>query len=94
MTMLKYRTNNKPTKSFGWNIKPIFIPEKPITLEDRINRVINTDAFEKSLNEDGLVLFDFQLDWAQYSTFDNLPPAFKKAILAGETELSKPIGTL
>ena len=48
-------------------------------LEDRINRVINTAAFERSLKSDGLEVFDFQADWCRSITFDNLPEAFQKA---------------
>ena len=58
-----------------------------MTLLERINRVINTDAFEKSLEEDDLLLIDFQLTWLDYADFESLPETHKKAILAGEKEL-------
>ena len=57
-------------------------------LHDRINCVINTPAFEKSLEAHNLCLFDFQAEWNNYASFDVLPQAFKEAILAGEAELS------
>jgi hypothetical protein len=63
-------------------------------LHDRINRIINTDAFEKALEAEGLSVFDFQADWADYDSFETLPDAFKNAILAGETEISSAAGTL
>lgn len=56
-------------------------------LHDRINRVINTEAFEKSLGKAGICLFEFQSDWANYPSFEKLPAAYKKAIHAGEREL-------
>lgn len=60
-------------------------------LHDRINRIINTDAFEKSLGEQGIDLFDFQCSWTKEShgSFDNLPQAYKDAIIAGEQELAQ-----
>lgn len=58
-------------------------------LLDRINRVINTDAFTKSLEKDGLILADFQGSWVDYDTFDSLPETHKRAILAGEEELGR-----
>lgn len=59
-------------------------------LHDRINCVINTPAFEKSLESDGICLFEFQADWCKYPSFEKLPDAYQKAILAGEKELSAP----
>jgi hypothetical protein len=58
-------------------------------LHDRINRVIHTRAFEHSLEEAGVDLFEFQCNWCKLSngSFDGLPEAYKKAILAGEAEL-------
>jgi len=56
-------------------------------LHDRINRVINTAAFEESLSKSGMELFDFQCEWPKYSQFDDLPEAYRKAIEAGESEL-------
>jgi hypothetical protein len=59
-------------------------------LHDRINQVINTEAFERTLQEKGIDLFEFQCTWHELSKgeFDNLPEGFKAAILAGEKELS------
>ncbi|MCE0483800.1 MAG: hypothetical protein LV479_06135 [Methylacidiphilales bacterium] len=57
-------------------------------LHDRINRVINTEAFEKTLLEKGKYLFEFQCDWPNYATFEELPEEYRIAILAGEAELS------
>ena len=58
-------------------------------LHDRINRVINTDAFEKALVDGGIDLWDFQCSWHQLSrgVFSNLPKEYQEAILAGEKEL-------
>lgn len=60
-------------------------------LHDRINRVINTTAFEASLVDAGIDLIEFQLSWKELSTgeFDKLPEAYKQAIIAGEQELEK-----
>ena len=60
-------------------------------LQDRINRVINTSAFSDSLSESGVELFDFQIEFAppNYRSFEDLPEFCKKAILAGEIELSR-----
>lgn len=58
-------------------------------LHDRINRVINTPAFEASLVSDGLDLIEFQCTWHKLSQgdFGKLPKAYQDAILAGEKEL-------
>lgn len=69
------------------------IPESDkgkFTLEDRINRVINTDSFESTLKKSNFSLIDFQLRW-RYSggDFDFLIKPFKEAILAGEKELTQ-----
>ncbi len=60
-------------------------------LHDRINRVINTLAFEDSLEASGIDLFDFQCSWAKLSEgrFENLPQEYQKAVLAGEQELAQ-----
>jgi hypothetical protein len=60
-------------------------------LHDRINRVINTCAFEKYLADHGIDLFEFQCSWIKASkgSFDNLPKEYQEAILAGECELSQ-----
>jgi hypothetical protein len=63
-------------------------------LHDRINKIINTEAFEKTLISEGSSVFDFQLEWSEYKSFDELPDAFKKAIQAGEAELTAPTPTL
>jgi hypothetical protein len=57
-------------------------------LHDRINRIINTPAFEETLGAEGICLFDFQAEWSEHASFEALPEAFKKAILAGEAELA------
>jgi len=58
-------------------------------LHDRINKVINTDAFDAKLVEHGVDLFEFQCSWHKLSKgcFENLPQAYQDAILAGEAEL-------
>lgn len=56
-------------------------------LMNRINRVINTRALERSLIEQGLSVLDLQVDWPAYDAFESLPQEFRSAILAGETEL-------
>jgi hypothetical protein len=58
-------------------------------LHDRINRIINTPCFETTLEREGVCLFDFQSEWVNYASFDELPEAFRKAILSGEEELAK-----
>jgi hypothetical protein len=60
-----------------------------IELLDRINRAINTVEFERSLEEDGIDLFEFQCRWFSESKgdFNKLSFPFQKAILAGEDEL-------
>lgn len=63
-------------------------------LHDRINRIINTESFEKTLIAEGSSVFEFQADWSDSDSFDKLPEAFKKAILAGEAELSTPTAEL
>ena len=57
-------------------------------LHDRINRVINTEAFERVLEEHGKYLFEFQSEWPSFASFEELPEDYKTAILAGEAELS------
>lgn len=61
-------------------------------LHDRINRVINAGAFLRTLESNGVDLIDFQCSWAQESEgdFNKLPPVYRKAIEAGEAELSDP----
>jgi len=61
---------------------------KDMDLHDRINRIINTHAFEQTLLGGGSSMIEFQLDWLDYGTFENLPPLFQQAILAGEEELA------
>lgn len=58
-------------------------------LHDRINRVINTIAFEEVLQNNGSDLIAFQCDWHQCGgDFQKLPEAYQQAILAGEKELA------
>ena len=59
-------------------------------LHDRINRVIHTRSFELALENAGIDLFEFQCEWCKLSngSFDGLPPDYRNAILAGESELS------
>ena len=58
-------------------------------LHDRINRVINTRAFEAYLDKNGLDLIEFQCTWHKkgQGDFDKLPTVYQQAILAGEAEL-------
>lgn len=58
-------------------------------LLDRINAVINTRAFELTLNNNGLDVMDFQSEWPSYDSFEALPTVFAEAILAGEEELDR-----
>jgi hypothetical protein len=60
------------------------------TLHDRINRVINTTAFEHVLERHGIDLIEFQCTWDKVSEgkFEKLPPAYQEAILAGESDIS------
>ena len=57
-------------------------------LHDRINQVIHTHAFEQTLEAEGKSMIEFQLEWADYGTFEKLPAVYQKAILAGEQELA------
>jgi hypothetical protein len=60
-------------------------------LHDRINRVINTQAFEKYLEAHSIDLFEFQCSWSKLSEggfFEKLPEQYQAAIIAGEAELS------
>jgi hypothetical protein len=63
-------------------------------LHDRINKIINTESFEKTLIAEGSSVFEFQADWSDSASFNDLPLPFQKAILAGEAELSKPTAEL
>ena len=67
---------------------------KKLELHDRINRVINAPAFEKTLEAEGFCLFDFQAEWTRYPSFENLPPPFQHAIIEAEKELSAESATL
>ena len=60
------------------------------TLLDRINAVINTDAFEDRLDRSGIDMIDFQLDCHRLRdwSFDKLPLVYQEAILEGERELA------
>ncbi len=60
------------------------------SLQDRINRVIHTTAFESSLQAQGLELIDFQCHWPKVGEtgFDGLPKTYREAILDGERELN------
>ena len=60
-------------------------------LHRRINKVINTMAFEACLEKNGIDLVDFQSDWVKLSQgghFDRLPKVYRDAIIAGESELA------
>ncbi len=58
-------------------------------LHDRINRVINTPAFEASLADNGIDLIEFQSSWHKcQGDFSKLPMPYQTAILAGESELA------
>lgn len=56
-------------------------------LEARINRVINTETFEKALEASGVDRIEFQLAWPIFDSFDELPLTYREAILAAEREL-------
>lgn len=58
-------------------------------LHERINRVINTLAFEAYLESKGIDLIEFQSTWHKLSrgSFNNLPRDYQDAIIAGEREL-------
>lgn len=58
-----------------------------MNIHDRINRVINTAAFEKALEDADVCLFEFQCEWPKHERFEDLPKAFQAAIEAGEAEL-------
>jgi hypothetical protein len=60
-------------------------------LLDRINRVMNTPAFEASLLKGGVDLIEFQSTWLTRSggDFGQLPPTYRAAILDGERELQQ-----
>lgn len=61
-----------------------------ISLEERINRVINTDGFQLVLDNHGILLMEFQCEWSKYKSFEDLPQVYKFAIEAGEEELEGP----
>ena len=65
-------------------------PMNTSELHDRINRVINTRAFDVYLEEHNIDLIDFQCSWHKISKGDfyKLPEDYQGAILAGEAELS------
>src|ERR1700692_3505577 len=56
-----------------------------MSLEERINRVINTEVFEEALERHHVDLFDFQIDWPAYMDFDHLPPAYQSVIEDAES---------
>jgi hypothetical protein len=58
-------------------------------LHRRINKVINTSAFEASLEESGIDVIEFQTTWHKLSggSFGRLPQNYQEAIIAGEREL-------
>lgn len=60
-------------------------------LHDRINRVINTAAFEQCLEAHDVDLIKFQYEWHRISggVFEKLPEVYQQAILAGERELEE-----
>lgn len=60
------------------------------TLQDRINKVIHTHAFEDTLCEGGVSLIEFQIWMAIVfpSRFDQLPELYRQAVLAGEADLN------
>jgi len=59
-------------------------------LHDRINKVINTLAFEACLERNQIDLIEFQCTWYKTSNgdFNKLPKPYQDAILAGEKELT------
>ena len=61
----------------------------PNDLHDRINKVINTLAFDACLGKNNIDLIEFQCTWHKLSggDFNGLPAPFQEAILAGEAEL-------
>lgn len=65
----------------------ITIAKEPLSLLNRVDRVINTNAFERVLNNHFIKLFEFQLDWPNYKNFKDFPIPYQSAILAGEEEL-------
>ena len=77
--------------STGLNIIPKGFVPPSMTLHDRIARVINTEAFENSLASSDIALWEFQCTWHKESEgdFEKLPPAYRKAILAGEADLQR-----
>lgn len=58
------------------------------SLQDRINKVIHTHAFEDVLCEGGWSLERFKIDFAieTPTSFDQLPELYQQAVLAGEAE--------
>ncbi len=70
--------------------RPSSIHQDMTALHDRINRVINTQAFEQCLEAEGVDFIEFQCTWGKLSKgdFEALPESYRKAILAGEAELT------
>ncbi len=65
-------------------------PENPRkALLYRINRVINVDEFESTLEKWNLDVADFQLEWASCGAFENWPTPYREALLAGEAALEQ-----
>ncbi len=58
-------------------------------LHDRINRIINAEAFRRALEDEEIDFIEFQCTWAELSkgSFDNLPAGYRRAVLKGEEEL-------
>jgi len=62
--------------------------KNPTDLHDRICNAMAATNFESDLEKEGTTLIVFQLGWSKVKTFEALPPAVKKAILAAERELA------
>ena len=56
-------------------------------LEKKVNSVINTRAFIDTLAAYGYDLIEFQCEWSNYRSIDEMPEGFARAIYNGEKEL-------
>lgn len=94
----KHKREAELKAAMAWDDwKDSLVPKKTISISggegqkaellERINKVINTQAFEDELNDFRYTLFEFQATWHKYKTFEDMPIPYQSAILAGEQSL-------
>lgn len=57
-------------------------------LADRVNLVINTEAFEAALRKYRMDLIDFQFMCSTTRSFHALPPSYQEVLLIAENALA------